>query len=188
MKKTVAFLLIVFSVGAVVFGAYLPFMKARLFIAAIQTPIAGLERFRAVYDRVFTFPSFIGGEETVKFLASTIDGWVANEKDPTKESAVRDLVAYIEPRIFSDNPRHLILMANIYNNLLIKYGRQEDLDKIVDYHRRVLAIGPNLPHGLYGLFTVYYQAGMKAEAKDIGERILTLWPQDQQIREIISSL
>ena len=45
MKNIVAFLLIVFSAAAVVFGAFLPFMKARLFIAAIQTPFGSIEQF-----------------------------------------------------------------------------------------------------------------------------------------------
>lgn len=187
MKKIAASILMIFAFITVVYGAYLPFMKSRLFIAAIQVKIGGIDQFQAIYDKVINFPSFIGDEEIIKYLLNNVDVWIANEKDLQREIIMREMVAYIEPKIFINNPRHFLLMANVYNNFWLKFKKQEDLEKAVDYYEKILKIGPRLPHALYSLMSLYVQAGMKKEAKEVGERILAIWPNDADVRSIVSS-
>ncbi len=186
MKNFIACLLIVFSVSAVIFGGYLPFVKSQIFIKAIQTNINSVSSFRTIYDGVFNFPSPIGGEESVKFLVNNIDGLINNQKNKSSEEAMRQIVAYVEPKIFPDNVRHLLLMGNIYTNFWLEYHHPEDFTKAVDYYNQILAIGPDLPHALYSLLSLYEQAGDKVNMKLVGEKILIYWPDDQVVKGLIA--
>jgi len=186
MKKITALILIVFSAIAIVFGSYLPFMKSKIFIKAMQTTIASVSDFKTVYDKVFNFPSPIGKEETVKFLINNVDGWIGNQKNNSSEAAMRELVAYIEPRVFTSDVRHLLLMGNIYTNFWTMSQRPEDLAKAVDYYNKISVIGPSLPHALYSLMSLYERAGDKENLKITGEKILSYWPNDQVVRGLIA--
>lgn len=187
-KNIVAFCFIFLAVLAVYFGSYLPYTKAKMYIGAVQASIAGFDQLKSVYDQVFSFYSPIGDEETVKFLLNSIDGWVANPANAANEPGLRELVNYIEPRIHQNDPRHLMMMGNIYGNIWRHFHKQEDLMKAVSYFEKMSAIGPNLPHPLYSLLALYIGADMPAETRSVGERILRIWPEDQGVQKIISSL
>lgn len=187
MKKFAAFIFAVFAFLAVVFGSYLPFTKARMFIAAIQTPFSSVEHFQNIYDQVFSFPSFVGGEEIVKFLANTVDSWVAANQDQADEAVLRSLAGYIEPKIDQSNVRHLLMIGNIYNNFWLKYKKPDDFAQAASHYRKINEIGPYLPHGLYSLLNLYIQAGMRSEARIVGEKILDIWPEDSNVQNLISS-
>lgn len=185
-KNIVAFCFIIVSVVAVYFGSYLPYTKSKMYIGAVQTKISGFDQLKSIYDQVFSFYSPIGDEESVKFLLNSIDGWVANPANAANEAGVRQLVSYIEPKIFQNNPRHLLLMGSIYSNFWRQFKKDEDFEKAVDYYRRILVIGPNLPHALYSLLSLYIQADRPAEVREIGDRIIQLWPGDEGVKKILT--
>ena len=79
--------------------------------------------------------------------------------------------------------------GQLYLTLFNNYGQKpEDFKKALNYYERAFMIGPKLPPVLYGLFNLYIQSGQKDKAKEIGQIILNYWPDNDQIRGLISSL
>jgi hypothetical protein len=49
-------------------------------------------------------------------------------------------------------------------------------------------LSPNRPQFLYGLFDFYRMTGNFARAREVGEKILALWPEDELARKILKDL
>src|SRR3989344_9167411 len=106
------------------FTAYLPLAKSRRYISSIvgASEIKTLDDFYANYDQVLTFYSPTGHEEAVRFIANDMLRAVAN--NVLQENFDRAIVAYIEPYLFKNNVRHLLMSAQMYFVLWRKYGNQ----------------------------------------------------------------
>ncbi|MBN2197935.1 hypothetical protein JW698_01960 [Candidatus Wolfebacteria bacterium] len=187
-KQILLLTLIVLVIWAIIFGSYLPLIKSRRFISALGSLslIKTIEQFKTFFNRSLNFYSPIGDEEVTKFLVSDILSFVSD--DNQSESGSRMLVDYIEPRIFQDDVRHLLAMAQIYWILWEKYGYNEaDFEKAENYFKKAYVIGPKLPPVLYGMFDFYKAKGDVVTAKEIGEEILNYWPNDEEIENYINS-
>lgn len=178
--------LAVFGVGSLVFGVYAPVAKARAYIGALQTvaevnTVQGFEEhFRPALDHW----SPIGQEEVVKYLASDIADLVAQGNQP--EAGARALVEYIEPYLFQNNVRHLLMGGHFYYALWENYGQKpEDYARAKNYYERALLIGPELPPVLYALFDLTLHAGDNGRAREVGNEILRLWPDAENVRQAL---
>lgn len=186
-KQLFVVLLILAALSSIYLGAYAPLAKAKSYIHALRSvPQAGsFEEFKQIFDVPLTFSSPVGQEEVVKYTASNILDIIAQPNQP--ESVMRALADYIEPYIFQNDVRHLILMGQIYYTLWMNYGRQEaDFEKAVGYFQKVRAIGPKLPPALYSLFSLYKEHGDTAKAKDAGRAILEYWPSDKEVSRFVN--
>ncbi|MEI6479417.1 MAG: hypothetical protein WCO21_01120 [bacterium] len=185
MKQIVIVIGIILAVLSFIYGAVLPYMKAGAYITAMQnlSNVTSVQGFKDNFDSAFNFYSPVGDEEVTKFLASDIVNLVSQEKQP--ELVSRELVSYIEPHLYGDNPRHLLSGAQAYTILWVKYGKKDDYLKAESYYKKILSVGPNLPPALYGLLDLYGRAGDKENLKKVGETILGYWPSDASTRALI---
>lgn len=176
-KNIITVVLIVLAVASLIYGAYFPFVKARRYITSLNTlaSVNSLESFYAHFDRVLLHPSPVGQEEAVKYLGSDISGFVARGDQP--EEVARALVAYIEPHLFRNNVRHLLMGGRLYEMLWRGYdGKEEDFLKAERYYLEARAIGPKLPPVLYALHDLYGAAGQTEKRAEVRDAIIRLWP------------
>jgi tetratricopeptide (TPR) repeat protein len=140
-----------------------------------------VEDFSNLYNPVIDSISPIGDEELIQYTASGILETMLRENQP--EDAVRELFGYIEPYLYQNDARHLLIGAYGYQILWSDYGQKtEDYLKAEEYYLKALEIGPNLPPVLYEFFNFYYSAeGQKEKAMEIGNRILVNWPDDAEV-------
>jgi tetratricopeptide (TPR) repeat protein len=187
IKQFIILLLIVLVGLGVYFGAFLPLGKSQRFIDA-QTNIRlvqSTEQLKALYDVPLNFSSPIGQEEVVKFVASTVGDILAQENIP--EEVGRWLVAYIDPYLFKNELRHLMLRGNMYAFLWEKYGNEEDFKKAEEALLAAHNIGPKTPPILYRLLDLYAKKGDEANARKYAELIISYWPQDEKVRAFLNN-
>lgn len=167
---------IILSLLGLYFGSYLPLAKSRLYISTIRSAqsVRSVAEFKALYDRMFALYSPIGEEEIVKFMSYDVMGIVSIKDQP--EEIARALVEYIEPHLLTNNVRHLLVAAQMYTTLWQNYGHDSDYEVAVRYYRAAYDIGPKLPPVLFGLLQLYVNRGDMTSANEIGEHILSLWP------------
>lgn len=172
---------IVLMIVFIIFGAFLPFLKSQRYIAALNmlTSLRTLKDFEANFDNMFDFYSPVGNEEVAKFLGSDMIGFVSNQNQ--SEQGARELVGYIEPHMFQNNVRHLLILAGVHRILWQRFHKEADFEKTEFYLKKGLSIGPNLPPLLYGLYELYQEKGDVVKAREMGQRIIALWPDDKQI-------
>lgn len=187
IKKIIVFLGITFAVLSIYFGSLAPFAKAQRYITGLNAmpTIKSLEDFKKNFDKVFEFYSPVGDEETAKFLGGTILGIISQKEQP--ENVSRYLVEYIEPHLFKNNVRHLIMRGQMYFILWQKSQKvnESDFIKAENYYRQALAIGPKLPLVLYGLLDIYQVKGDSEKTREIAGRILQYWPEDEKVKAVL---
>lgn len=188
IKYIISIIGIILATLSIIFGSYLPLVKAQRYITAISSvsSIRTLKDFERNFDRAFNFYSPVGNEEIAKFAANTLMGSIDDKNQP--ETASRFLGEYLESKLEKDNVRHLIILGQIYESLWKKSGKENDFIKSEEYFQKALSIGPKLPPVLYELFNLYQLKGDTEKLKQIGEIILKYWPEDEKVRKITSDL
>jgi tetratricopeptide (TPR) repeat protein len=186
-KQSIAIIGIILAILSIYFGSYLPLVKSRRFITALgsASSVKTINDFQKNFDNAFKFYSPVGDEEMAKFLSSDILRAISQKEQ--SEAASRALVNYIEPYMFKNNVRHLIVLGQMYFVLWQKSGKEEDFKKAEEYYLKALAIGSKLPPVLYGLFDLERAAGNNEKAKEIGEKILKYWPEDERVRRLMTN-
>lgn len=191
MNKNGKYIFSFIGIGAalffIIYGAYLPFRKASLYIDALRKmpSIRSVEEFKDNFNRVFNFYSPVGEEEIVKFLSYDILNLISQGQS---EEVAREVVRYIEPRLFRMNVRHLLNGAHMYEVLWRRFGKQEDdFKKAEEYYLAAMKIGPKLPPILYALTSLYQEKGDLAKAKEVAEIILQYWPNDFRVSQFLQT-
>jgi tetratricopeptide (TPR) repeat protein len=171
-----------------VFGSVLPVLKSQAYINSARNvnKTRTISEFKNNFDKVFNFYSPVGGEESAKYLMSNIITVVSGQKDMS-ESVLRELIAYIEPKMYPET-RHYISMATLHTLALTRFKQQEDYDKAVGYYLKAREIGPKLPPVLYGLLTLYNATGDEKGVREVGGEILKHWPQDTRVSELLAEI
>lgn len=189
MIKNIAIVIVIVVVFfGLYFGSLLPFAKAKLYVRAMGNlqSIKSLNEFKKNFDVSLDFYSPVGQEETTLFLATEIAGRMIYPGQA--EVVSRELVNYIEPRIFQNNSRHLLLIASIYGKMFNIYGKENDLKITEEYFQKLLEINPKSPQTLYSLLDIYQKKGEVEKIKVIGETILKYWPEDERIKELLNNI
>jgi len=185
---TVAVPLALLALAGLVFGSYAPVVKARAYISALQTvsEVNSVDGFKAHFNPALTHWSPIGQEEVVKYLGSDISNLVARGDQP--EEVARTLVAYIEPHLFSNNVRHLLMGGHFSYALWENYGRKpEDYVRAEEYYTAAYRIGPTLPPALYSLFDLAMKGGQLEKVRAVGNEILRLWPDAEDVKAVLAT-
>ena len=185
IKKSVIAVIIIFALLSIYFGSYLPLVKAQRFISALRAPIQSIGDFKNNFNHAFDFYSPIGDEEAFKFLSSHTLRLISLKGQP--EEVMREVVTYIEPQAFMNDVRHLLNLASIYVTLWRQYDNDADFQKAITYYEQILAIGPKLPHALYGLLDLYRLKGDTEKMREISEIILKYWPNDERVKQVLES-
>lgn len=184
MKQIIAIVGIVLALLFIYFGSILPLVKSRRFIVSLgeASSIKTIDEFQKNFDKPLNFYSPVGDEEIAKFLSTDILKAISQKEQP--ENVSRILVNYIEPYMFKNNVRHLIVLAQMYSVLWQKSGKEDDFKKAKEYYKEALVIGPKLPPVLYGFLDLERAKGDKEKIKEISEMILKYWPEDKRLKNL----
>ncbi len=188
IKKSIISILIILSFLSVYLGAYRPLVKARLYISARQAAASfrSFEDLTARYDEVFNYYSPIGDKEIAKFFSTSVLNSTSN--DGQSEEVAKLLAEYAISYIYQNDAVHLLQAAYIYDSLWQKFGDMEYYNAAEAYYSQIHEIGPRLPHALHGLFSLYLRSGEAEKAREIGMKILELWPQDERVKLAVEQL
>lgn len=185
IRKIVIVIVIAIALLGVYFGSYLPIAKARRYINFLQTvpnaPLS-LNDLKIELDKVLKFYSPIGQEEVVRYIGNDILNVVASGNQP--EIVDRELSQYIEPYLFKNDIRHLIIAGELRRALWMEYGKEEDYKKSEEIYLSALKIAPKFPLILNNIFDLYGRKGDKEKMKEIGEIILKYWPEDKRVKNL----
>lgn len=177
---------IVGAVLLIIYGAFLPLLKAQAYIDAVgrMSSTKTLQEFEKNLDNVFNLYSPVGGEEVAKYTISNIGQIISNQP----EDVARALVDYIEPHVIPGDTRQILAAGNIRTTMLTRFSKEEDYTKAVEYYLKARAVGPKLPPVLYGLLSLYNAKGDIANEKEVAAEILKYWPQDARVSDILKGL
>lgn len=195
-KQVIAVVASLFILGAAAYGSYLPMRKAEIFISTLQglqsSPVNSLNELESRLSVPLDYPSPIGQEELVRNTANNILGFISQGADPTSTQVlVSFLEGYYAPIIARGKGmsfgQDLYLMGAINEMAYAHSGNQKYLADSQKYYEKGVALGPNRPQALYGLFDVYRAEGNIASATAIGEKIFTNWPADTNIAQSLQA-
>jgi len=187
LKQLVIVVLILGALTSLYLGAYAPFMKAKMYITALQgmQSYGSLDVFEQAFDSVFSFPSPVGNPEVAKFLSGDVVDLTNSSSQP--EDVTRALVAYITPHLATDRIQPLIALGQLYYVLWVRFHTQADFDASAGYLEKALTLGPKFANTLYNLFALYQSnPATQAQAKEVGKTILEYWPSDSRIADFVN--
>lgn len=196
-KQVIAVVASLLVASAAVYGSYLPMSKAEMFIATLQglqtSPVSSLNELVSRLSVPLDYPSPVGQEELVRNTANNILGFISQSSDPTSTAVlVSFLNNYYAPIIASGKGmsfgQDLYLMGAINE---MAYAHTRNPVYIADsqkYYEEAVALGPNRPQSLYGLFDVYRAEGNVSGAIAVGKKILSNWPNDTSVAENLRPL
>lgn len=197
MKHFLIFTSIVAILAVGVWGSVLPYRKAVLYSAVSAELLRGvtLEQFKNIFSFMLDAPSPIGKDEGVKMLISHTTSVITQTENIPRE-VIDDLLRFSEQYFApiltkgagGNFAQNFVLVGALYQSAGIATGDQSYFDKARHYYEEGLTYSPNRTQFLYGLFDVYYALGDRAKAKEMGELILTFWPEDEIIRERMKEL
>ena len=179
MRQVFLTLALITVIAGLFLGAYLPWVKASSYISALRnlSNVRSIDGFVANFDDAMNMYSPVGNEEIVKFLSNDILQLVNQKSQP--ENVSRALANYIEPHLLLDNPRHLLMGAQMYVIFWSKFHKDEDYLRAEQYYLAARAIGPRLPPVLYGLLDLYRSKGNTEKMRAVAKDILNYWPNDE---------
>ena len=168
-------------------GAVLPFAKAALTESALISMKRGdsLPEMRRRIDRALSFPSPVGSEETAAKLVHALAAMTDGRRAPVE--SIRELASVIEPEVPPGAPQWVEL-ASFYRSLATLTSEREDHDRAVDYFLRARRVAPGMPDVLYPLFELYFLGKDIPGLHDVGPEILSRWPGDAVVQQIMNAV
>ena len=193
IKKAIAVSAAIFILLVAYYGSYLPMRKSTIFIDTMQSSykIKTISDFESMFSVPLDYASPIGQEELVRSMANTINGSIQNVADP---KALNELVNYAEkyyaPIVARNKGMSFgqdIYLLGVMNEVaFLKTKEPKYLQAAEKYFKMELALGPKRPQGLYGLLDVYRIGGNIDEFKKIASQVLSQWPSDTRIADLIN--
>ncbi|MDP2703733.1 MAG: hypothetical protein Q8P01_00675 [bacterium] len=189
LRNIILIALITLALLGIYFGSIRSFIKGQKYISALgkKAEITSVEGFKSVFKEVLDYKAPLSDDEVVKFVSGDIVDMASNGKQ--QEEVLRELVAFIEGYIHEDDVIHLLNTGRTYHFMWIQYGQKEEyFKKAEEYYKKVILIAPKLPPALYGILDLYRARGDAEKAKEYGERILKLWPEDTRVVELLKTI
>ena len=193
-QRVIAIIVVVVIFGVAFYGSYMPMRKAQMFIATLQglqtqqgqaTSLQDLEnKLSAPLD----YPSPIGQEELVRNMANSVLSFVQQGGNASSTNAlISYLNGYYGPILNSGRGmsfgQDLYLEGAINEIAFAQTGDPTYLAAAQKWYSEGVALGPNRPQSLYGLFDVYRAEGNATDTIAIGTTILKNWPTDMRIQQ-----
>lgn len=195
-QRVAAIIIVAAIMGIAIYGSYLPMRKAQIFIATLQglqtqqgqaTSLQDLENKLSV---PLDYPSPIGQEELVRNMANSVLSFVQQGGDASSTAAlISFLNSYYDPIL--NQGRGMSFGQDVYLEGAINEiafattGDPTYLAAAQKWYQEGVALGPNRPQSLYGLFDVYRAEGDVTDTIAIGTTILHNWPADTTIQQAI---
>jgi len=191
-QRVIAIIIVAAIFGVALYGSYMPMRKAQMFIATLQdlqtSPATSLQDLETRLSTPLDYPSPIGQEELVRNMANSVLSFVQQSNDPSSTAAlVGYLNSYYDPILAVGKGmsfgQDLYLEGAINETAFAGTGDPTYLAAAQQWYSEGVALGPNRPQSLYGLFDVYRAEGDATDTIAIGNKILTNWPSDAQIQQ-----
>jgi hypothetical protein len=196
-KQTIAVIVSLLILFVAVYGSYMPMRKAEMFIGALQSlqsqPPTSVGDLESRVSPSLNYPSPIGQEELVRNLANSVLGFVQGSQDASSTEALLSFMdGYYAPIIARGRGmsfgQDIYLMGAIHEIAFVRTGNPAYLDLSKQYYQEGVALGPERPQSLYGLFDVYRFENDATDAESTAEKILSLWPTDTNIQSALQAL
>lgn len=194
VKKAIALIATVTLLYVAYIGSYLPMRKSQAYIATLRNMgnIRSIDEFKSAFQAVFDIRSPIGQEELVRNMASTVVSIISNPQ--VNPAIVEPLVQFTEdsfrPIIASDRgmsfSQNLYVLANIHQAAFLRTNDARHLAAARIYYEWGEKRGPERPQFLYGLLDIYRMQGDADSVKRVSDKILSLWPDDDSVREAVA--
>ncbi len=194
LKKIIAVSVSVFLLFLGYYGSYLPMRKSMLFIGTIQSTggIKTIADFQRAFSVPLDYPSPIGQEELVRSTANTIVSSLQNISPEGIDQAASFIENYYGPIISRGRGmsfgQNLYLLGALNELAFLKTHKTQYINNAEKYFTEARDLGPKRPQGLYGLFDVYRIKGDAPGAVAVGKQILSQWPADVKVQEVLQSL
>jgi hypothetical protein len=195
-QRVIAVIIVAAILGIAVYGSYLPMRKAQMFISTLQdlqtTPATSLQDLETRLSAPLDYPSPIGQEELVRNMANSVLSFVQQGGDARSTAAlIGFLNSYYYPILDQGKGmsfgQDLYLEGAINEIAFAQTGDPTYLAAAQKWYAEGVALGPNRPQSLYGLFDVYRAAGDETDTIAIGDTILRNWPSDTQIQAALAT-
>lgn len=192
IKQVVAVVVSIGILGVAVCGSYLPMRKAEIFITTLQglesSPVSSLNELQQRLSVPLDYPSPIGQEELVRNTANNVLSFISQGGDATSTAfLISFLDNYYEPIIARGKGmsfgQDLYLMGAINETAYAHTGNPVYLEGAQKYYEEAVALGPNRPQSLYGLFDVYRAEGNVASTTAVADKIMANWPTDTSVKQ-----
>jgi len=196
-KQVIAVLVSLVLVGLVYYGSYLPYKKSRSFINNLRNidRMGTFDDVKRNFNEVYAISAPIGHEELVRHF-SNIALQTVQQTGRENPDLAQSVIAYVE-EIYApilENGRgmsfnqNLFILGAINQVAFLQTGNEEYLEKGIQYFERGNELAPQRPQFLYGLFDLYRLSGQTDKAIDMGEQIISLWPNDERIQVLLGEL
>lgn len=196
-QRVAAVVIVAIIFGIAIYGSYLPMRKAQMFIATLQGlqtqqgQATSLQDLENKLSTPLDYPSPIGQEELVRNMANSILSFVQQGGDPTSTAAlISFLNSYFNPILSAGRGmsfgQDLYLNGAINEVAFATTGNSTYLAAAQKWYSEGVALGPNRPQSLYGLFDVYRAEGDATDTIAIGSTIEHNWPTDTRIQQTMA--
>jgi hypothetical protein len=193
-QRVVAIIIVAAIFGIAAYGSYMPMRKAQMFIATLQGlqtqqgQATSLQDLENKLSAPLNYPSPIGQEELVRNMANSILSFVQQSTDASSTGAlIGYLNSYYDPILNQGKGmsfgQDLYLEGAINEIAFANTGNPTYLAAAQKWYSEGVALGPNRPQALYGLFDVYRAESNASGTIAIGDTILHNWPTDTNIQQ-----
>jgi hypothetical protein len=196
-KQIIAISASFFILVMIFYGSYLPYKKSKTFIDSLNqlktTQIKSFEQFDNIVSSSLKINSPIGQEELVRQFLGIFPGFISqNENSEVIDVLVKYIKTYSDPILnrgkgLSFN-QDLYLVTNLYLSAYQKTKDKKYLNEAKKYAELSYSLGPKRPQVLYSLFDIYRLENNMEKAKEIGNQILTYWPDDENVKAAYDEL
>lgn len=193
-QKIIAVACTVGLVAIAYIGSYLPYQKSSGFISSMQLfgTVRSWDDLQAIMAAPLDAPSPIGQEELVRNSSNVIVNLVRAVGGPNKIDIIHRAMVfmgnYYGPILAKGRglnfTQNLYVFSSLNEEAYVATNDPAYLAAAEKYLTEGLSLSPNRPQFLYGLFDVYRLEHNRAAAERTREKILELWPNDQQVRGI----
>ena len=197
LKQVIALVVSGVVLVSIYYGSYLPLQKSQAFIDTLRNMdrMTSLEEVEASFSEVFAIPSPIGQEELVRHF-NNIALQTAQQSGGSNPALTENLVAYVganyEPFLTQGRgmsvSQDIFLFGALNQTAFLQTKKPEYLEKSINLFELGRELGPNRPQFLYQLFDVYQIANEREKAIEVGEKILSNWPEDSRVKARLAEL
>ncbi len=196
-QRVAAVIIVAAIFGIAFYGSYLPMRKAQMFIATLQglqTPQGQATSLQDLENKLsvpLDATSPIGQEELVRNMANSILSFVQQGGNATSTAAlIGYLNSYYDPILNQGKGmsfgQDLYLEGAVNEIAFSTTGDPTYLAAAQKWYSEGVALGPNRPQALYGLFDVYRAEGNASGTLAVGTTILKNWPTDTRIAQAMA--
>jgi hypothetical protein len=200
VRKTIGIILATTLVVFAYLCSFLPLTKSTALIRSMRAAEAFFAEgkltpavFEDIMSRPLLAPSPIGQEEAVRQVTGMILDMIRQINNPGDvERLINFAESFYTPII--ERGRGMSFSQDLY---VLGFAHQAAAIQTRDgrylafarkYFEEGLRRGPNRPQFLYGLFDVYRMQGDIRRAREIGEKIISLWPGDERVARMLKEL